>query len=578
MSESDKPKIRRPVSAVEGGAQVDMFESQRATPGSRRRTAITGFVDPDPTEITIGTKRLGAYLQEAGLFAALAVRSVVREQKWTEFEAAYRLTGRRPYHPAVLWGLVLFGIMSGKSSLRELEELAKRDVGAMWVTGGVCPDHTTIGRFLQMHAERLTGVAFEQLAVAILRRMGSRTELLAGDGTVVEAAGSRFQTLKLEAAQALANQAKQRAEASPNDPAAQEEAEKTQAVASAAELRAKKRQERGDKVAATRVCTTEPEAPVLKGKRGEYVPAYTPSIVATPERIIVAQHVHPSCEIAAVEPLLDQVDRVMGKASEGERTLLLDGGYNCGKVAQLAVDRDINLLCPERGKKSGKKAKAKSNGKPTAPAKFAKSDFRYDEVRDVYVCPQGELLPWSGRRLDKRRSVEFATYQSRTGVCRACPLKDQCVSSAKNPRRVISRYDHDEASDALRQVMRQPRAQQLYRKRAGMVEPVFSELRGVQGLRKFHRYGLRGARLEFALHACAHNLRRLVAWAAQAPLPARSLLIAALWAILATLWGLLSALSATPRPNWLAQSRRLPDRREQRFALWDTFWRLPGAA
>jgi len=44
-----------------------------------------------------------------------------------------------------------------------------------------------------------------------------------------------------------------------------------------------------------------------------------------------------------------------------------------------------------------------------------------------------------------------------------------------------------------------------------MVEPVFAQLRGVQGLRRFHRSGLAGARLEFALHALAYNLGRVLA-------------------------------------------------------------------
>ena len=44
-----------------------------------------------------------------------------------------------------------------------------------------------------------------------------------------------------------------------------------------------------------------------------------------------------------------------------------------------------------------------------------------------------------------------------------------------------------------------------------MVEPVFSVLRGKQGLNRFRRRGLSGVRLEFALHIMAYNLSRVVA-------------------------------------------------------------------
>ena len=43
-----------------------------------------------------------------------------------------------------------------------------------------------------------------------------------------------------------------------------------------------------------------------------------------------------------------------------------------------------------------------------------------------------------------------------------------------------------------------------------MVEPVFSQLRGRQGLQRFRRNGLSAVRVEFALHAMAYNLGRAV--------------------------------------------------------------------
>lgn len=59
--------------------------------------------------------------------------------------------------------------------------------------------------------------------------------------------------------------------------------------------------------------------------------------------------------------------------------------------------------------------------------------------------------------------------------------------------------------------MRHPAARREYSRRKGMVEPEFSELKGIQGLQRFRRRGLDKVRLKFALHATAHNLRRLVA-------------------------------------------------------------------
>ena len=69
----------------------------------------------------------------------------------------------------------------------------------------------------------------------------------------------------------------------------------------------------------------------------------------------------------------------------------------------------------------------------------------------------------------------------------------------------------DEVREAMREVMGQPGARAEYLKRQGMLEPVFASLRQKQGLGRFRRRGLAGARLEFSLHVLAHNLGRAVA-------------------------------------------------------------------
>jgi hypothetical protein len=65
--------------------------------------------------------------------------------------------------------------------------------------------------------------------------------------------------------------------------------------------------------------------------------------------------------------------------------------------------------------------------------------------------------------------------------------------------------------EALRQVMAQPRARQVFAQRKAMVEPVFSMLRERQGLNRFRRR--RRVRLEFRLHLTAYNLGRALAYA-----------------------------------------------------------------
>ncbi len=87
-------------------------------------------------------------------------------------------------------GLILYGVLQGVHSLRELKRLARLDLGGMRVRGGIVPDHANIGRFIVLHEDSLTRDFFEALACTLLKATGSRHARLAGDGTVIEAACS----------------------------------------------------------------------------------------------------------------------------------------------------------------------------------------------------------------------------------------------------------------------------------------------------------------------------------------------------------------------------------------------------
>src|SRR4029077_971310 len=85
--------------------------------------------------------------------------------------------------------------------------LAATDLGAWWLCGGVRPDHSTLGDFVMLYADRLTADLFVAATRGLARGLGLEPDVAALDGTVVEAAASRFQVLRAEAAQAARDRA-----------------------------------------------------------------------------------------------------------------------------------------------------------------------------------------------------------------------------------------------------------------------------------------------------------------------------------------------------------------------------------
>ena len=463
------------------------------------------FIDRNPETILVGEQRLRDFLKDTDQQEVIYLREFLRSLDWSEFEARYRSNGkggRPPYHPAVMVGVILLGFMSGRNSLRALEKLARRDVGAWWLTGGIYPDHSAFGRFVNLHAETLTDSFFVELTTKVVEATGCDLGTLSGDGTVVQAAASQIRTLRLEAAETAAEKARTKSDKDPDSRQKQATAELAEKTAKVARERARERKRKGRDPATTRVSPTEPEAMLQPLKRGGHAPSYKPSVLATTNRIVVGHNLDPANEPVQVEPMLDQANRVAARCGEPPASrLLLDAGYFCALILRLALRRGLDLLCPE-GKNGGLKCSRKY---------FPKSAFVYDEVRDVYRCPAGEELR------PRPKAPEYAAEPSDTlyrgAPCADCRLRSQCTKAKRG--RTIRRTEHDDLKDAQRLVMSQPRAQEAYKPRMGAVEPVFSELREVQGLRRFRRRGPAKARLEFALHALAHNTRKYLPHAAR---------------------------------------------------------------
>src|SRR5260370_1930317 len=96
-------------------------------------------------------------------------------------------------------GLIVYGITQGKWSLRELERLARMDLGALWMSGRVQPDHSTIGKFIQLHAEVLSEQFFTTLVKQLVRKLHLSAGTVGMDGTVIAAAASHYRMLRADA-------------------------------------------------------------------------------------------------------------------------------------------------------------------------------------------------------------------------------------------------------------------------------------------------------------------------------------------------------------------------------------------
>jgi transposase len=455
------------------------------------------FLDADPNELFIGAQRLEVYLSDNGMGWVLRLAAQLKDFDYSAFERAYQPTGRRALHPRVMLGLVVYGILNRQWSLRELEGLARRDVGAWWVCGGHQPDHSTIGKFIQLHGEILSEEFFVGLVKSLMSKLRLAPGTVAGDGTVIEAAASHYRLLRSEAMMEAAREAQAAAAASPSNAELARKATAAQHAATIAQERLRLRQRHGH-AGSIQLSPTEPEAAVQPRKDGVARPSYKPTVMVHESGLIVGQYVDPSSEREALKPMLEQHAAACGQLPA---TVLLDAGFVSFPVLALMVESNIDVLCP-----SGQ-ATSENNWERRAGrgGRFPKQAFQYVAERDVYRCPGERELVYEGWHVD----TFHRRYRLYRGTqCGDCPLRERCTESKYG--RPLKRYQGEELKEAMAQVLSQPAARAKYQRRRVIVEPCFAELRERQGLKRFRRRGLAAVRVEFALHCIAFNLKKAV--------------------------------------------------------------------
>lgn len=471
-------KLARPMVSIERDGQQSLFGEVESPPPQAPRKAH--FNNPDPGELRVGMTTLYRHLQQVGVNDALVVREVLQAQDWSEFEAQYSPDGRRAYHPALMTGIVLYGLMRGVNALRGLERFARVDLGCWWVSGGILPDHSVLGRFIQQHETQLSESLFAGVVTAALKSTQSGRESLAGDGTVVEAMISHYGVLKREAAGQRLAALKQ---------AGEDHSEEGERLAQMCEVLDERHRDNGGR-GHRQLNPHEPEAVILKQKNSKgYRPAYVPAVLANDARVVVEAELGIGHELASMQEMI-------GRLPEESKELLLDSGFRAASLLEQAKGKEIEVLAPASGGEPG-------SAKTRQPSKYFRTDqFAYDEQRDVVTCPAGQKL----KRFAKYRHSERRRYKTR--ACFDCPLHDQCTSKKQ---RTIERTRATWIREDLAKRMSDPQKQERYRQRKAMVEPVFSVLRLKQGLTRFRRRHAQGARLELMLHLIAYNLSRVVA-------------------------------------------------------------------
>jgi len=411
------------------------------------------------------------------------------------FVREVKSTGRPAIEPKLLVAAWVYAYMTKQKSTRGLERACKCDMGAIWLTGNLQPDHSTLGSFFKDHR-----ASFKQLlkqSALLGCKMGMvDLSFVAVDGSKLRASDAFREAIKssdLKFGLAALDEEIERyvaeVEAAGNSPCAQlpESLSETKALRDALERDLEELQRLGTSL----LSPVDPDARMMQTRDG-IRPAYNgQAAVDSNSGIVIACQVSQCAnDLGLLDGVLDEVESNLGMNSA---VAAADSGYCCGEQIRKAQDKKREVALGTRGVEPG----------PNEP--FHSWFFVHDLKRDVLVCPVGGELPFQGMKYRARR---YHCYEHTL-----CPFAKDCSKDPEG-RSVVVGPDRSALLQLWeRQKIRDHKADM--KKRSATVERVFGHVKRSLNLRLLEHRGLEMIEAVWSTVLCATNLATLYrVWAA----------------------------------------------------------------
>lgn len=385
-------------------------------------------------------------------------------------------SGAPPYDPLLMLRLLLYAYCVGRRSSRQVEQAILDEIPFRYLSAGQQPDHSTIAAFRREHRE-----AFSQLFGEVLRLCQKAGMVKLGavaiDGTKMRANADRNQTLRYRKMAEEERQLQQRvqqilAEAEQVDQ--QEDAQYgKQGKAEALPPELATAQARLEKLRAARQRLAEEAAERAEAARKEREAnggkhADNAAKKRYQRAVRPVEGANPQCN------LTDPDSKIMKNAA---------GGFLQGYNAQAAVDGTAQVIVA-----------AEVSSEP---------------------ADQAQLVPMV--KAVASEGCAPAVILADAGYFSVVGLRDEALQNQKvlvNPESRLAqkqgkiRIRHELAEQMRAELATEP-GQQLYRQRAGIIEPVFACIKQARGIRGFLLRGLAAVRAEWRLICLTHNLLKL---------------------------------------------------------------------
>lgn len=409
--------------------------------------------------------------------------------------------GRKPYNPADILKLYIYGYLNRLRSSRMLEKETIKNLEVIWLLRGLRPDFKTIADFRKDNKDALKKVHRE--FIFYCRELNLfELELIAIDGSKFAAvnhtrkAYSKNKITKLikEIDQSI-NEYFDKIEQ--ND---RNENEISKSTTDEFKKKIKKLERQKDilqgyedqlkETGETQIVLTDPDSRVMRtGHNGKDVCYNVQMAVDSKHKLIV------DFDVTNEETDLHQLGHMTRQVKEifqiENFKAVADLGYFEKYEIKNCHDNQVECYIPE-----GNKSQNNEKGL------YTNKNFQYDADNDYYICPAKQQLKWT--RIRNHAGKKEKVYW--TAACRQCKQKSKCTTS--KDLRHIYRWEHEDIIDAMRKRVKEN--PEIIAARREMVEHPFGTLKHSMGHHYFLCKGIEMVKTEMSLSVLAYNIKRVL--------------------------------------------------------------------
>ncbi|QUW19631.1 transposase [Agrococcus sp. Marseille-Q4369] len=498
---------------------------------------------------------------------AFFVLDTVAELDLTAFYASYRADGRggAVYDPALMLGVLLYAYCTGERSSRRIERKLVEDVAYRVLAVNQTPDHATLARFRSRHQEAIAALFGQVLGLCVKAGIVD-AGMIAIDGTKIAADASFFANRSREdlAAEILdeAEQTDAAEDALFGDRrgdelpaawsggrdrrerirAALDELEREKArdyesrvaererkeAASGKQLTGPKpRPDTARRAKPRRANTTDPHSRIIPNTGRGAMQGYNAQTAATAGgQIVVAAEVTVTTnDQPHFVPMATAVTENLADAGHDEPvgTFVADAGY--WTAANGTADVGAEVLIATK-KPADHRAERPDDHKLSVLAKVNRGELSqrkageilgvsYTWVGDMTKRYFGKDGPRAGRAAEPTPAEWLPVIErlNRGEINKREAAGELMVSGTRiNSMLAHVRGEAVEPSIAravMDEKLAEPRGSALYAQRQHTIEPVFGNIKGNLGYRRFTRRGIDAVQSEWRLICAAHNLLKL---------------------------------------------------------------------